>query len=82
MEAKFFFFLGIALLLMGYYIFLLYQTLQKKRRLNKSADAQELYVRSKAPHLLLFGDLFKRNQKSSYKLLSDDALEDQSNAKE
>lgn len=72
MEVKFFFFIGIALLLIGYYIYVLYYTLQRKRKFDKSADARELYVRSKAFHLLLFGDLFRSDKSNSYKILNED----------
>lgn len=77
METKFFLFLGVGVLLIGYYIFVLYQTLQKKSKLDKSSDARELYVRSKAPYLLLFGDLFKSNKENNYKVLREDRLKDQ-----
>jgi len=81
METKFFLFLGVGVLLIGYYIFVLYQTLQKKSKLDKSSDARELYVRSKAPYLLLFGDLFKSNKENNYKVLREDHLKDQDNTK-
>lgn len=77
MEIQFFLLIGIAVLLIGYYVFVLYQTLQKKRKLDKSSDARDLYVRSNAFHLLLFGDLFKSNKENNYKLLKEDHLTDQ-----
>lgn len=79
METKLFLFICIAVLLIGYYIFVLYLTLQKKQKLDKSADARELYVRSKAPYLLLFGNLFKSNKKTNYKILKEEHLKDPHN---
>lgn len=81
MEAKFFLFLGLGLLLIGYYIFVLYQTLQKKRKLDKSSDARELYVRNNAFHLLLFGNLFKSNKGNNYKILREEHLTEKDNTK-
>ena len=58
-----------ALLLIGYYIYVLYKTLQYKRKYGKTADAQDLYLRSSLFHLLFFGKLFKTDGKSDYKIL-------------
>lgn len=76
MEVEILLYIGIAILLIGYYIYVLYRTLQKKRKLDKSADARDLYMRTNAFHLFLFGNLFKSNKQSNYKILKEDEPKD------
>ena len=77
MKLQFLLMIGIVILLIGYYLYVLYWTLQKKRKFDKSSDASELYVRNNAFYLLLFGDLFKNNKKNNYKILKEKLPEDQ-----
>ena len=72
MEIKFIIFISLAFLLIGYYLYVLYKTLQYKRKFGKTADAQDLYLRSSLFHLLFFGKLFKTDGKSDYKILREE----------
>lgn len=74
MEIKFVLFISIALLLIGYYLYVLYKTLQYKRRYGKTADAKDLYLRTGPFHLLFFGNLFRNNSKSDYNILKEEEV--------
>lgn len=75
MEIKFIIFILLAFLLIGYNLYVLYKTLQYKRKYGKIADAQDLYLRTKSFHLLFFGRLFKNDEKSDYKVLREEKEE-------
>lgn len=77
MEIKFLFLMFFAILLIGYYLYTLYKTLQYKRKYGKSADAQDLYLRTQSFHLLFFGKLFKSDEKSKYKILKNEGEKDE-----
>jgi hypothetical protein len=72
MEIKLIIFISLAFLLIGYYLYVLYKTLQYKRKFGKTADAQDLYLRNGPFHLLFFGRLFKNDEKSDYKILREE----------
>lgn len=79
MEIKFIIFILLAFLLIGYNLYVLYKTLQYKRKYGKIADAQDLYLRSGPFHLLFFGRLFKNDEKSDYKILKEEETKDNIN---
>lgn len=72
MEIKFIIFISLAFLLIGYYLYVLYKTLQYKRKYGKTADAQDLYLRTGPFHLMFFGKLFKNDEKPDYKVLREE----------
>ena len=61
-----------ASVLIGYYLYVLYKTLQYKRKYGKTADAQDLFLRTNLFQLLFFGNLFKNNSKSDYRILKEE----------
>lgn len=72
MEIKILLLVLFSLMFIGYYIYVLYKTLLYKRKYGKTADAQDLYLRSSLYHLLFFGKLFKTDGKSDYKILREE----------
>lgn len=76
MEIKFLVLISLASLLIIYYLYVLYKTLQYKRKYGKTADAQDLYLRTRAFHFLIFGKLFKNEGRSKYKILKNEEEED------
>ncbi|RZJ81128.1 MAG: hypothetical protein EOO47_05345 [Flavobacterium sp.] len=75
MEIKFLLLILCASLLFCYYLYVLYKTLRYKRKYGKNEDARDLYLRTGPFHLLLFGKLFKNDEKSDYKILKEDEEE-------
>ena len=65
-----------AVLMIGYYLYVLYKTLKYKRKFGKKADAQDLYLRTNIFHFLFFGNLFRSNGKSDYKILKEEEESD------
>ena len=76
MEIKFLLLILLTSLLIIYYLYVLYKTLQYKRKYGKADDAQDLYLRTRAFHLLLFGKLFKNEESSKYKILKNEDEEE------
>ncbi|RZJ76884.1 MAG: hypothetical protein EOO45_00555 [Flavobacterium sp.] len=77
MEVKFLFLIFFAVLLFGYYLYVLYKTLQYKRKYDKSADARDLYLRTGLFQFLLFRNLFKDEvHGTKYKILKNEQEEE------
>ena len=65
-----------AVILIGYYLYVLYITFQYKRKYDKSADARDLYLRTGLFQFLLFKDLFRDDKsKTKYKILKNEGDE-------
>lgn len=76
METKYFLMLAFANLLIGYYLYVLYKTLQYQRQYGKSAEAMDLYLKTRPFQSLLFGKFIRSNGKSKYKVLRNEEEED------